>query len=117
MNVVSGIALSLSGKEISVTNERMMRALGEANHGSAVLQGSLTLVPSKVQRVHTGRKGKDWKVYCAKNHPAKATRHFFQLLHGKPASCHEAYILWLHCVAHKSMLPQGLCHMVTLYFG
>ena len=53
-----------------------MRALGKANHGPAALQGNLTLVPSKVQRVLTGREGEDGKVYGAKNDPAKATRHF-----------------------------------------
>jgi len=73
----------------------MIHALGEANHCSAVLQSGLTLMPSKVQ-VHTGREGEDWKVYGAKNHPAKATRHFFQLLDGKPSSFHEVYVIWLH---------------------
>ena len=51
-----------------------MCALEEANHGSAVLQGGLTLVPSKVERVHTGREDEDGKAYGAKNDPAKATR-------------------------------------------
>ena len=49
----------------------------EANHGPAVLQGSLALMPSKVQHVLTEREGEDGKVYGAKSDQPRLLDTFF----------------------------------------